>query len=71
LSVGCFGTSCTHDPFVEIVDSATCNNMAARTSSSCFTSCVEAGYFIGSNSMTVEMCIQACTSQGYKYGGIN
>ncbi len=72
-SVGCFATtlSCKQDPFNEIVDSATCARMAKKTSTLCYTSCAAAGVFIGSNSMAIEMCVHACTSQGYKYSGIN
>ncbi len=71
MSVGCFGSSCYQDPFQEIVDSTTCYNMASSTLAQCYTSCWEAGYFLGSHAMTVDMCVNACTSQGYKYAGIN
>ena len=54
-SVGCFGSSCTYDPFVKIVDSPTCQNMASITGiPTCYTSCAAAGYFLGSSLMTVE-----------------
>ena len=37
--------------------------MAAITGTSCYTSCPESGYFLGTSSMTIELCLQACTSQ--------
>ncbi len=70
-SVGCFGSSCYYDPFTEIVDSAMCNNMAQFTNALCYTSCPESGSFLGTNSMTVDMCVQACSSKGFIYAGIN
>jgi hypothetical protein len=70
-SVGCYSSSCYYDPFTEIVDSTTCNSMAVNTNAQCYTSCAEAGYFLGTDSMTVEMCVQACSSHGFLYAGIN
>jgi len=70
-SVGCFGSSCTFDVFKEIVDSSTCYNMAVITWATCYRSCTESGIFLGSDSMTIEMCLQACTSQGFVYAAIN
>ena len=72
MNVGCFGTTtCVYAVFNELVDSATCSNMASITSASCYTSCAESGSFLGSSLMTIEMCLQACTSQGYTYASIN
>ena len=72
MTVGCFGTTtCSFAVFNELVDYATCSNMAAITSATCYTSCAESGSFLGSSSMTIEMCLQACTSQGYTYASIN
>jgi hypothetical protein len=70
-SVGCFGTSCAHDSFNELVDSTTCYSMAAITGASCYSACPESRYFLGSSSMTIELCLQACTSQGFSFASIN
>jgi hypothetical protein len=45
--------------------------MIIGTSASCYTSCAESGSFLGSGTMTIELCLQACTSQGYTYASIN
>jgi len=45
--------------------------MIVGTSATCYSSCAESGIFIGTSAMTVELCLQACTSYGYTYASIN
>jgi hypothetical protein len=72
LSVGCYAAnnSCVSDVFVETLAPAQCSN--ALSSYPLFINASSCSYHgIGSTSgMTIEKCLQICTTNGFKYAGL-
>jgi len=72
MSVGCFsggGNACWTDAFVETLTSQQCSSWASAFSMSASIFCGY-GLISSSTSMTIEICLHICNSNGFVYAGL-
>ena len=75
MSVGCYRTKNAYydDVFVETLTTSQCNSAAASYSFDASYCASNNGGYPGvgsSSSMTVDKCLQICTSYAFKYAGL-